>query len=119
MKLVTNFFDTNSYFTYQVNQLSPFRGSGLYNVQRPKVQPRLLNKLLQIDLPLKLVSTRRLEEIPALSKPNKIDTLFTTATFVTHKNSYGNPQKVAQKYFTFQLGSSAQYLGIGCFILIW
>ncbi len=73
------------------------------------MQPRLLNKLLQIDLPLKLGSNKRLEEMPTLSKPNKIDTLFTKATFVTHDNYYGDPQKVAQKYFTFQLGSSAQY----------
>ncbi|MED5531618.1 MAG: hypothetical protein VYA61_04540, partial [Pseudomonadota bacterium] len=85
--------------TYQVNQFSPFRGSGLYNVQRPKVQPRPLNKLLQIDLPLKLVSTRTLEEIPTLSKPNKIDTLFTTATFLTHDNSLSQSTEGSTEIF--------------------
>ena len=103
MKLVTNFFDANCKLTFQVNQLSSFRGSRLYNVQRPKVQPRLLNKLLQIDLPLKLGSKKRLEEIPTLSKPNKIDTLFTTATFVTHDNSLSQSTEGGTEIFHFSI----------------
>lgn len=37
--------------------------------------------------PLNWVAQKRLEEIPTLSKPNKIDTFYTTATFVTRGNS--------------------------------